>query len=228
MRVVIAITLMLLTASARAAEPDLSSPKAAAKSLFNAITAADREAVAASLYSTNADQAQLASAMADMIVAGKKLGDASRDRFGKSGDPIGRGMLDPADLTKIDDAAVTETGDSATLTVAGQPRPMSFRKQDGKWKLVITDFGGAAPENITKQIRLVRLMTEAIETSAKEIAAGEYKTPDAALTAIQQRLHAVMLQFYRPATTRSATMPATGPAATGPAALSPATRSRPD
>jgi hypothetical protein len=220
------VILFVLATAAAAAEPDLSTPKTAAKSLFNAITAADRDAVAASLYSANAEQQQLASAMSDLIVAGKKLGDASRNRFGKSGDPIGRGMLDPADLTKIDAAEVNETGDTATLTVAGQPRPMSFRKQDGKWKLVITDFAGAAPDNIAKQIQLVRLMTEAIETSAREISAGDYKAPDAALTAIQQRLHGVMLQFYRPATTRSATMPSTSPVP--PAASQPAGRTRQD
>ena len=68
-------------------------------------------------------------------------------------------------------------------------------------------------------------MTEAIETSAGEIAAGDYKNPDAALTAIQQRLHGVMLQFYRPATTRSVTMPSTSPS---PAASRPAARTHQD
>src|SRR5439155_6650817 len=131
---------LLICASALAAEPDLSTPKAAARTLFNAINAADRDTVRASLYAVGDDQAQLASALADVIVAGKKLGDAAQARFGKAGDPIGRGMLDPSDLSKLDQATVKENGDAATLLVPGQPRPMSFRKQNGQWKLVVTDY----------------------------------------------------------------------------------------
>jgi hypothetical protein len=206
---------VIAVASARAAEPDLSSPKAAAKSLFNAISNGDRDAVAAGLHSDNEQQAKLANAMADLIVAGKKLGDASREKFGREGEPIGRGMLDPTDLTRIDSARVTENGDQATLTLETQPRPMSFRRRDGKWRLVVTDFGGAEPENIDKQIRLVRLMTEAIDKSTTEVAAGQLKTAPAALAAIQQRLNNVMLLFYRPTTTRAATT--TSPAESSPA-----------
>src|SRR5437773_1631405 len=98
--------ILALSMCALAAEADLSSPKAAAKTLFNAITAGDRDTVRASLYAANDQQAQLASAMADLIVNGKKLGDAAEARFGAAGDPIGRGMLDPADLAKLDQASV--------------------------------------------------------------------------------------------------------------------------
>ena len=170
--------------------------------------------VAAGFYATSDEQRALAAAMADMIVAGKKLGDAAKARFGQAADPIGRGMLDPEDLSRLEDATVVETGgDAAVLTVPDQPRPMSFRKQDAEWKLVVTDFSGAAAQNIAKQTRLVRSMAEVINASAGEIAAGKYKSPEEATFAIQQSLHQVMLSFYRPATTRSATNPtATQPA----------------
>ncbi|MEA2707752.1 MAG: hypothetical protein QOF78_353 [Phycisphaerales bacterium] len=198
------------TTAAAAPEPDRSSPKAAAVSLFNAITAGDRDAVADSFYADTDERRALATAMADVVVSGKKLGDAAKEKFGKSGDPIGRGMLDPADLSKIDEATVIETAaDAAVMTVPDQPRPMSFRKQDGQWKLVVTDFGAAAPQNVAKQTRLVRAMADAISTAAADIAADKYKTPEEAAFAIQQSLHQVMLSFYRPSTTRSATQPAT-------------------
>ena len=199
------LALLLGCASAIAAEPDLSSPKAAAKSLFNAVNANDRDAIRACFFAADARQSELAAAMADLIANGRRLGDAARERFGKAGDPIGRGMLDPSDLGKIDAAAVTETGDVATLFIPGQQRPMTFRKQDGKWRLSIADFGGAAPDNIDKQIKLVRLMADAMDTSAKELSAAQYKTVDEAILAIQQRLHAVMLTVAHPATTRAAT-----------------------
>jgi hypothetical protein len=202
----------------RAAEPDRSSsPRSAAIALYKAVSAGDRDAVAASFYAANSAQRDLADAMADVIVAGKKLGDAAKAKFGKAADPIGRGMLDPADLSKLEEATVKETAaDAATITVPGQPRPMSFRKQDGQWKLVVTDFGGAAPQNIAKQTRLVQQMAAAIDASAVEVAAGKFKTPEEATNAIQQSLHLVMLSFYRPSTTRAATMPSTTQATTFP------------
>lgn len=191
---------------------DRSTPKAAAVTLFRAITAGDRDVVAAGFYATGAEHRALARAMAEVIVAGKRLGDAAREQFGDAGDPIGRGMLDPADLAKLEDATVLETApDAAVMTVPGQPRPMSFRRQDGQWKLVVTDFAGAADENLTKQTRLVRAMADTIDTAAADVAAGKYKTPDQATFAIQQSLHQVMLSFYRPSTTRSATNPAATP-----------------
>jgi hypothetical protein len=186
--------------------PDASSPKAAAKSLFRAVSEGDRAGVRAALFAANAEQAALLDAMADLIVNGKRLGDAARDKFGAAGDPIGRGMLDPADLARIDAAAVKQSGDAATLDVPGQSRPMSFRRGgDGKWRLVVTDFGGALPQNIDMQTRLVRMMADAMDESAREVAAGKYSTPQAATAAIQKRLHEVMQTFYRPATTRATT-----------------------
>jgi len=199
-----------------AAEPaDRSSPKAAAISLFRAITAADRAAVADGFFATDDDQRALAAAMADIIVSGKRLGDAAKEKFGKAADPIGRGMLDPADLERLEDATVVETAaDSAVLTVPDQPRPMSFRRQGGEWKLVVTDFDGASATNIGKQTRLVRSMADAIDTAAAEVAAGKYKTPEEATFAIQQSLHQVMVSFYRPTTRGATTGAATAPATT--------------
>ena len=116
-------------------------------------------------------------------------------------------MLDPGDLSKIDQATVKVTGDAATLDIPGQTRPMSFRRRDGTWRLVVTDFGGAAPENLPRQIALVRLLTEAVESAAADVDAGKFKTADAAAMAVHQRLSAAMMKSYRPATTRAATRP---------------------
>jgi hypothetical protein len=193
------------TTTAPAVPIDLSTPKAAAKTLFRGISAGDREAVRAVFFAADPAQEKLATATVDLIVNGKRLGDAARERFGAAGDPIGRGMLDPQDLERLDAAQIKETpgGDSATMEVPGQSRPMSFRKQDGKWRLVVTDFGGASPDNITKQTSLVRMMANAMDESARDVAAGKYQTPEAAIAAIQKRLHEVMLNFNRPATTRA-------------------------
>jgi hypothetical protein len=208
----------LFAAVVRAAEvADRSTPKAAAVTLYKAVAASDRDAIAASFYAADDEQRTLAEAMADFIVAGRKLGDAAKARFAKGSDPIGRGMIDPADLSKLDEATVKQSAvDAAVMTVPGQPRPMSFRQQDGQWRLVVTDFAGAAPANIAKQTRLVQQMAAAIDAAAADIAAGKFKTPEEATNAIQGALHQVMLSFYRPSTTRATTGPATTTSATRP------------
>jgi hypothetical protein len=192
---------------------DLTTPQSAAKSLFKAVAAGDRDAVRSTLYADDAAQRDLIDAMADLIINGKHLGDAAKQQFGQAGDAIGRGMLDPNDLTRLDNAVVNQTGDSATVAIpdSGRPRPMTFKKQNGQWKLIVTDFAAAAPANIARQTQLIRLMADAMEASAQEVASGKYKTPDAAVGAIQRRLHEVMLIFTKPATTRATSGPATNP-----------------
>ena len=202
-RVLLAIFFMS-AASAFAAE-DLSSPKSAAKSLFLAIQAGDAAGVLDALYQPNAQQAELMSARADLIVAGKRIGDAMHNQFGPSGDVMGAGTLNSADLAKLEEATVEQNGDRAKITVPGQPRPMSFRRQDDKWRLVISDVTTATPESLAKQTQLVRMMADAMKTGATDVAAGTYKTPDAAKKAIEQRLQNVMLTFEKPSTTRATT-----------------------
>jgi len=187
---------------------DLSTPKSAAKTMFHGISQGDRAAIAAVIYAADPQQQRLADATVDLIVNGKHLGDAARARFGDAAaDPIAKGMLDPKDLSLIDNATVKTNGagDIATMEVPGQARPMSFHKQGDKWRLVITDFGGAAPENIARQTSLVRMMADAMDESARDVAAGKYASVDAAVAGIQRRLHEVMLNFNRPATTRAST-----------------------
>jgi hypothetical protein len=185
---------------------DLSTPKSAAKSLFDAINAGDRAAVAAALYAGDDAQATYNSAMADMIVAGKMLGDAARAQFGTAGAGIGMSTLDSAAAAKLDQATVEQAGDSARIMVPGQPRPMSFRRRgDGTWGLVIFESTATTQPEMARQTKLIRLLAEAMQTSATEISKGSFKDPAEATAAIQQRLHGVMLSLHRPATTRSAT-----------------------
>lgn len=210
------LMLMMIATSAQASEVNLSTPKDAAKTLFTAVAAGDRDGIRAALHASDAQQDALADAMAQLIVSGKRLGDAASLKFGAEGDALGRGMLDPSGLSRLDGATVSESGDNATLEVPGQNRPMSFRKQDGKWRLVITNFGGALPEHIEKQTRLVILMAEAMDESTAEIGAGKFATVTDAAGAIQKRLHGVMLKFNRPGTTQSTTQPSTTQRSTQP------------
>jgi hypothetical protein len=94
---------------------------------------------------------------------------------------------------------VKESGDSATLTLAGGTKPMTFHKTNSAWKLIVTDYGNASPENLPKQLKLLKTMSAALDEAAKEIRAKKYADVASADSAIQQRLHAVMIDNYRPA-----------------------------
>jgi hypothetical protein len=203
--------IFLAIATATFGQADLSTPKAAARSMFVAIQSGDIDAIRNGLYQASPQQSELAGARAELIVAGKRLGDAMHARFPGAAGSIGGGTLDPADLQRLDQATVEQSGDRAKLTVPGQNRPMSFRRQDGLWRLVISDTSDATPEAIAKQTLLVHMMAEAMNTSATEISSGTHKTPESAVSAIQGRLRDVMLKFERPSTTRASTNPTTAP-----------------
>src|SRR5439155_10222100 len=94
------MALLFLTGAA----PDLSSPKAALRSLYSAVEAADAGAIRQVLLAENPPQERLAAAFSDLIVAGRKLSDAARDKFGAAGDAIGRATITEEDAAKIDQA----------------------------------------------------------------------------------------------------------------------------
>src|SRR5690349_8444694 len=64
---------------------DLSTPKAAAKTFIQAVEAADGDAINKVMLAETPDQQKLATAFSDVIVAGKKLSDAARAKFGAAG-----------------------------------------------------------------------------------------------------------------------------------------------
>ena len=191
---------------------DLSSPKSAAESLLAAVAAGDVAGVRAVLYSPGPQQDELTSARASLIVAGKKFIDAIHAKFGDSADAMTRGMSDFPPAATIENAKVEQSGEQAKVTLPGQPKPMEFRRQAGQWHLVVSELADAAPESIAKQTQIVQLMAGAMDSCADEIKAGTYKSADAAINAIQQRLQNVMLKFDKPSTTRATTEPAGAPA----------------
>jgi hypothetical protein len=206
-RILMLSCLAIALGSYRARAADLSTPRASAKALWIAVGLGDVEKIREVLHSENDQQAQLTQAFAELLVAGKNLSDASREKFGIKGDAIARPMVDPKDLTKIDSADVKVSGATATLTLAGGTKPMTFRKTDERWRLVVTDYANAGPENLPRQLKLLQTMSTALSDAAKEIHADKYATVTAAESAIQQKLHAVMIDSYRPATA-----PSTAPA----------------
>src|SRR4051812_12335667 len=202
---------IVVTTCARAAAPDLSSPKAAAKSFYAAVEAGDAAAMRDMIGADDADHQKLAQAFADVIAAGKKLADVARDKYGAAGDPIGRGSITREDAAKIDSATVEENGDDATLTIPGQQTPIKLHRTSGAWKLDIRSFHGARAEELPAQITLVSNMAAALTEAADEINTGKYATATEAESAIQQKLNEVMIKAVKPAT-QPTSQPTTKPA----------------
>lgn len=191
---------VLLAAFLAAEAPDLSSPRSAARSFIQAVQSGDGDAIRAIMLAEDEQQEKLAQAFTDLIVSGRKLGEAAGAKFGAAGVALGRGMIGAEDLDRINHAEITEENGVASLLLPGQTRPMKFRSIQGKWKLIVMDYAGAAPEQIPAQIELLRGIAGALSESAREIESGKFSTAPEAEEAIQQKLNAVMIHAVKPTT----------------------------
>jgi hypothetical protein len=195
----IALALGLLTAAAGAEEPDLSSPQAAAKSLYAAVQAEDGAGVESIFYADGEPQKQLVHAFAELLVAGRKLGTSAKARFGGPGEKMTQTMISREDLADIDAGVVKidEKEDTATLTPGGQSRPMTFRRTDGKWRLIVTDYAHGTEAEIPRQVAQLKAMTEVMETAAQQITDGKYATAQEAESALRDRYSELMIAAAR-------------------------------
>lgn len=203
----LALVLAILIARVDA-HADLSTPAAAARSLWTAVSAADAVAVARTLHAENETQRELTAAMAELLVVGERLKRVAHDRFGDAGDAMGRRMIEVDDVAAIEKAKVEEKGDVATVAIEGAAKPLTFRRSAEGWRLVVIGPEGGRSQATAVQVALVRASARAIEAAAEEIRKGQYATADAASAAVEQKLHAVMLDAHRTTATRPATRPA--------------------
>jgi len=187
----------LVAGGTAAVEADLSSPKAAAKSLYRAVEASDAATVREVFQADDAKQRELAAAFADLLVTGKALTDAASKKFGQAGEDIGQAMVGKDEPARIDAAEEKRSGDTATLVLPGQSRPMVFQQSGGKWRLRVMEYAGATPQNLPRQLTMLRRVTAALAESAKEIGEGRYATVDDARKAVEGKLHGVMIDILK-------------------------------
>ena len=200
------IATSIVSVPSRGAEPDLSSPKAALKSLCKAVDAQDGTAILKTFYAADDGEKDLARAFSDLIVAGKKLNEASRAEFGSAGDGLGSGMMNPAELARLDQAEIQETGDTATLVPAGQSRTVRFHRTEGRWQVVIRDFANAG-QDLPHQVSLLKKVAGVFNGVADDVAASKFDSSEEAEAAIQTKLANVMIHAATRATSRPATKP---------------------
>ncbi|GEM_PF-4579571 len=139
-------------------------------------------------------------AVANMLLAGRKLSDAATAKFGPAGDAIGKGPIAAADEADVPHAAVTITGDTAELVMPGQTLPLRFRKVDGVWKFRVIDFGGSQPRDMQKQTVLTEMFGDAMAEAAHEIEQDGFANAADAEAAIRQKLNNVLMKSLAPAT----------------------------
>jgi hypothetical protein len=208
----IAAAAALLTPAAVADEPNLSSPRTAVKSLYDAVQAQDGDAILKTFYAPTEPERDLARAFADVIVAGKRLRDAAKERYGSTGEALASGMMTREEFARIDQAELKETSpDSATLAPVGRTRAIPFHKSaDGHWQIVVRDF--ASPDqDLPRQTVLLNKMSTVFNDVATEIRAGKYPTSPAAEAVIQSRLATAMIKAATQRTTQPASRAATRP-----------------
>ncbi len=202
------------TAVALAAAPDLNSPRACLESLYAAVKAQDAGAMTACMVVSEPRRAMM-NAIVELILSGRHLTEAARERFAAAGESLGRDMLTPRDSKEIDRAEVKIDGDGATLTLPEESRPLEFRRgDDGKWRLWLGDYfvpsgSIAAPDQITAQTSLLSEFAKTMRDAADEIRTGKYDSAEDARTAIEGRFHEVMIRALRthPPASRPATRP---------------------
>jgi hypothetical protein len=198
-RAVATATLLVALGSftAAAAEIDPNSPRGAMKAFYQAMEAGDPTAVRAALYAADAQEKQLADAYAAQLTAAKALGDAAKNKFGAAGDALGKGLPLKDEIAKLADAAETVTGETATLKLAGQPKPLRFIKADGRWRLFISDYAGASGDDLAPQVAVLNDMAAVFNAAATDISADKYPSAQEAQRALQQKLQAVLFNSLR-------------------------------
>jgi hypothetical protein len=189
--------------SSSPSSPDLSSPRAALRSLYDALVAQDGEAVYHTFYAADDQERELARAFADVITAARKLGEAAKDKYGAAGDALGSGMMSREEFERLAQAEVEEKDETATLAPVGQSRPVHFHRTGKRWQIVVRDFANAE-NDLPHQVTLLKKVAAVFTEVAVEIGAGKYQTSPEAEAVIKTRLAGVMIKAATQAATKGA------------------------
>ena len=190
--------------------PDLSSPRAAAKSMRLALAAGDVKTLGQVIYAADDPHRRLADAYAAVIVSGQRLSDAMMRQFGTASSSI----LTDADLAAIDAAPLRVSGNNATLRLSGRgDKPLVLRRDDaGRWRVDLLTFANVTDAgDVGSQCEMQINLATALSELATEISTGRYRTAADAKAAVQDRVHGAIAKSMRGATSRPSTAPTTSP-----------------
>ena len=179
-------------------KPDLSSPKAAAKTFGDAVIVGD-VARAKAVSVGNEKQGVILEAMVNLVGGMKKLEDAMIAKYGKEAFKSGKSAVSSDEMRdavkRLGEGEVKVTGDTAVITPKkkegadpGHNEPWTLKKVGSEWKVDLGSLtktleeSGAADEQV-EGMKVFRTMIRGMTT---EVAAGKYKTLGEANEAINQ------------------------------------------
>lgn len=203
------LTVCLSFCATLLAQSDLSSPKAALKSLFTATERGDAAGVQKVLLVENDPNSEALKAYGDLILAAKKLGDTAKQKYPVVPNGFAQATILPEDAARIDSAQLIQNGDSATIKILGRAEPVTLRRIDGSWRVIIQQ-GADDPARQTRRIDLLKGLTDAMNKTTEEIAGDKFPTVQDAETRVKERVGAAMSRAMQndPPASRPATQEA--------------------
>lgn len=195
---ILAFALVLnFSIASRGDDPDQSSPKAAALSLWAAIDRGDADAAKKLCVFSNDDQPKWVEGFAAMCDGFHKMHDSAVKRFGvdaeKQFTPNSPAHYAAATLEKSE---VTQDGDDAKVIPPGAPAGSGVivRRNDGKWKVVLTE--ALKGQDVTRSVGLFQAMARSGREVASAIDAGKYADAKAA----EQGMRDLVKKYMTPTT----------------------------
>ncbi|HWP39367.1 MAG TPA: hypothetical protein VNL70_00480 [Tepidisphaeraceae bacterium] len=182
----------VLRAQQPPAQTDASTPKAAVKSLYAAVIRGDAQAVRNLLVVENDPDRKLVGAYAELILSGKKLSDAAKQKFPGAVGAFTQGTVSPEDAARVDAAPLTVEADLATLRLEDRQQTLKLQRQPDGWRLVMPDMVGDDPQHRIDRLALLTGLSEAMTLCAEEISGGKFATAQDAENAVRDRLGAVL------------------------------------
>ena len=169
-------------------------PKALALALATALTKPDATAARSLFAPGDKDAAKWVDATVQLVTSLKRLDTASATRFGEAGKAVSQQQLHLLEAPKsLAQAQEKIDGDSATLTLPGESRPlMRLKRHDGVWRPVVASL--VAGDDLSATLALDRRLTHATDRTTDEIATGMYPTPEAAARIFTARILEARLQ----------------------------------
>lgn len=198
------------------AEP--TTPRGALKALVGALQMGDKEKIKSLVAATNPTEEKMVDAMASQSAAERKFFVAAQTAYGAdakdlTGDTAARAA---EGMAQIDGSKETINGDHATVDNPapgpnGRPsQPISLEKSNGTWHIPIGELAhDVDPRSVDARVSDMAFITQLMNESADDVAAGKYKTAHEAGDAIKSKLMIAMMKRANAATSPS-TMPGGG------------------
>jgi len=174
---------------------DLSSPKQAAKTLFQALYDNDTTKAKACVMSGAANETAVEIA-ARVSSSMRKASDAIFKKFGQtlkdpSGKPVNPNNINPKE---IDDGTEEINGDTAKLILGASQKTLDLKRIDGQWKVDLRTMFHLPddPALLAKARTMLDAMSQAADDVASDVEQDRYKTANEAIGDISVRMKAAL------------------------------------